>query len=607
MVMVSRSLIIILTIILSESQAVIRTWSSSSSTDMNLSSNYSGSGSLLTTDTLSFDNTSVINAVSTGNLDVAGVTIASNYTGAWSISGRELICETGNFTDDGITGAHTYGNKITINGASSQIHVGSGVGTINASACTLVVNGTTGAIIDDDKGITIAKLTLGTNAIVTSSGAASTSISNPITGDVFTSGGTLTINAATLVLLTGSGKFVRMLGTTPTINGNNTLVFTLNGSSVSDTIDALTLGGTVAMRVDNGVSGNGGTVVVGGNISTAGAVDIRNLRNSTTFTFTNTSSDLTCGAFNVGASAGTSRTITFNAGTGSYTVSSYGNTLDGSGMAQNINLNSSKWTCSGAWTFGTYHTVSAGTSKVTFSGSGKSAISSVDSTKPFYDVEFKKTSPAVCTLSATTYFKCGELKATSGKVYIPCSLSCVSYINLTTDTLFESKNRYIQTSFYKASTAKSKLISPVITYFTGNVAHDIYTDTSYVLSKFYILAGTANWLTGGKIRYYSIPPGKRSVHLAGSLFALDSAYSIEGTSGNIDTIKSSLAGTKFTLRLPAADTLKYVAFKDCSSSVNIYLDTGGVIIGNTANIFYLRPPVTSGSGGGRRSRWRGWR
>lgn len=71
-----------------------RIWSSTGSTNMNLASNYTGSGNLLTTDDLVFDNTSQISASSVASLIVNSITTSSNYTGVFSQGSDVITCNT---------------------------------------------------------------------------------------------------------------------------------------------------------------------------------------------------------------------------------------------------------------------------------------------------------------------------------------------------------------------------------------------------------------------------------------------------------------------------------------------------------------------------------
>lgn len=59
----------------------IRTWNSAGSHDMNLAGNYTGIGALLTTDTLLFNGTSVVDATATAGLDVDSISILPAYKG----------------------------------------------------------------------------------------------------------------------------------------------------------------------------------------------------------------------------------------------------------------------------------------------------------------------------------------------------------------------------------------------------------------------------------------------------------------------------------------------------------------------------------------------
>ena len=75
-----------------------RTWNAAAGqTDMNNGSNYSPTGAIQTSDDLVFNNTSVVNATASANLSVATITVASNYSGIWTVTSRTISCS-GNLT-----------------------------------------------------------------------------------------------------------------------------------------------------------------------------------------------------------------------------------------------------------------------------------------------------------------------------------------------------------------------------------------------------------------------------------------------------------------------------------------------------------------------------
>lgn len=135
---------------------VTRVWNSTGSTDMNLSSNYTGTGQISRLDTLVFNNTSVVNAIATANLLCGMIVINSNYSGTFNFTNRELTLNNGGLSVDG-TLTFTFGNKITSNG-NNTIHIGSTVNTSNSSACAVVLNGS--VVTDFDKAFSIRSLNI---------------------------------------------------------------------------------------------------------------------------------------------------------------------------------------------------------------------------------------------------------------------------------------------------------------------------------------------------------------------------------------------------------------------------------------------------------------
>lgn len=71
-----------------------RVWTSTGSSNMNLATNYSGSGDLLTTDTLLFDGTSDIRAVLSGDLTVRALQVTADYNGAMVFGNHVFACST---------------------------------------------------------------------------------------------------------------------------------------------------------------------------------------------------------------------------------------------------------------------------------------------------------------------------------------------------------------------------------------------------------------------------------------------------------------------------------------------------------------------------------
>lgn len=144
-----------------------RIWSSTSSTDMNLATNYSGSGELLTTDTLVFNNTSVVNATATASLSVAHVDIQSTYSGNWTMTGYSLTLNNGGCIVDG-TGNRTFGTALTMNG-NGVLHIGSTVSNVSGSSCVATFNGND--TIDFDKESSLRSVIINDSVVLTGTAA----------------------------------------------------------------------------------------------------------------------------------------------------------------------------------------------------------------------------------------------------------------------------------------------------------------------------------------------------------------------------------------------------------------------------------------------------
>jgi len=304
------------------------------STDMNDVNNYTGASCTLdSSDNLVF-NAGATSSTATAPIEVASITTTSGYSGAWSISGQ-TASTSGNMTFDG-TGTLNLGNGLTLNGASATLHIGSGSGAVTASNCNLIMNGTTGMIIDDDKAAAFLSLTLGASAVVTNSGWQTTSYigTAPLT---FTNGGSLTINRSVLFRITATGNIVTITAGTPTIAGNSLITFT-TANGLTATLPTITFGGTVNLEINilTTTSANG-TFTLGGNLTMNGGLK-------------------------VGANA-SGRTLNFNAGSGTHSIGSFSNNNTGT---TNINLDGSSWSVAGNWAYGSNHTVDAGTSQITF-------------------------------------------------------------------------------------------------------------------------------------------------------------------------------------------------------------------------------------------------
>jgi len=387
----------------------VRTWSSAGSNDLNLATNYSGAGALLTTDDLVFDATSVVNATASSNLDVKSITVAAAYSGNMSFSGRTAIYENGNASFDG-TGTINLGNGITLNGASATLHIGAGTGVVTATSCIVVMNGTTGMILDIDKASTYFKrLTLGAGAHLTHSGAQAVYLEDTITPLVFVNGGTLINNITLVIRCTGNGAMFSITGN-PSISGTAPIAMRVMTAGTTVTIPAITATCNISMM---GYAPAGSvTITQTGDIACNDLAILTNQANS--YTFNSGGYSINAAKFSFGASnAAANFTLNMSSSIVSTTEIDGGTYNTGASIA--INLQSSQWNCAGNCTFGNNHTVDSGTSKITFSKN--SAITS--NGELFNDVEVNILSAdhALIALNQTSRNYHGVAVHPNGNVY----------------------------------------------------------------------------------------------------------------------------------------------------------------------------------------------
>jgi hypothetical protein len=338
---------------------------------MNLTTNYDGSGSFATDDLL-FNNTSVLPAAATADIVANSITIAATYSGTWSFSGQSATLAAG-FSDDGITGAHTFGTALICNGASATVHFGTG-SAITASSCTLTLNGTTGMTYDHDSTSgKLASIVLGAGAKVTVTGAGGNAYASNLTTGA---GATITNNVNIRVTCDTTTPFV--LGAGTVLNGAGGYYIT-TGTSTTCTLPAITITGTAIFLIYKGTTG-AMAVTFGGNIVVPGDMYIRCQDATGAMSVVTNNYAISCSALIVGnQTAGAS--LTFNRGSSVITCSSYtGATYNTAGCTDN--WQTSSMICSGAFTMGSNQTYNPGTSLVTFTGTGTTTLNG----KSLYDV-----------------------------------------------------------------------------------------------------------------------------------------------------------------------------------------------------------------------------
>lgn len=384
------------------------TWNSAGSTDANNAANYSAA--LPADAVVTLDNTSVINWIFTANMSVESITIAVNYTGVVTMTGFTLGCSLG-FSDDGITGTHTYGTSITCAGASSTFHSNPG-GTLAATTCDVILNGTTGMTLDVDKDTTFMSLTLGANAKVTSSGSATTYFSSATTPLTLGASATLTNNADTRITLTATASIVS-LGAGYTINGTGAFRFYAGANAITITVPALSITGTnsLVLFADSPVGFTGVTYSFSGALA-IGAIPLYVVCSAAASQLIHdfNGQNITCGDLLVGGLAAfTTGTQTVKYGSGTHTIASYtGATYNTPTTEQ---FQTSQWTCTGDWTFGSNHTITNGTEVLNLTGGAAQTITT--NGKALYDVTINRVTAGTCLFSGATSLHTLTVSATN--------------------------------------------------------------------------------------------------------------------------------------------------------------------------------------------------
>lgn len=320
------------------------------------------------------------------------LTVSGTNNQGISWAGSTLTAS-GDINIDG-SGTLDCGNGITMNGASATLHLGSTLGTVTATSCDVAMNGTTGMTLDDDKTTTFKSLTLGANAICTSSGS-TTSTLMPGPGTALTLGANANFTqTSALVLRPDSAGSYYTLGAGYTWGGAGQLTLYATTTGATWSVPALT-------RTTGDLTVSSGTTTVAtwlltGTINIGTRTFLLRASNNRNYTLDFNDNNVTCGSFIISSDTATARACWY-AGSGIISISSFNSILYNLGTIEYY-YESAQITCTGNWTNPSLATVSEGTSSVTFSGTG--ATNTVTSAnKKFYDIIINKTATAGVTFA----------------------------------------------------------------------------------------------------------------------------------------------------------------------------------------------------------------
>lgn len=528
--------------------------------------------------------TDTITVGGNSTIDASGSFVAfwlpSGQTYTLAVSGSRTLTLSGNniFWKDSTSGTKTY-PSIVANG-NGVMRISSGSGTI-ASGSELTFNGID--TLNDNKGVVWGPLNVGSLASLAINGAVSNS-SGPIN---FADSGNLMLTRQLSMGFTTNRKYFGLSGRNPTITLNANTFFNHNAANTVDTMPGLTIAGSGTMTIRPAGSFVGCKSHLGGNFRYLGPLTIRLSNASSALSFYTNGYSLSTGAFNFGSGNATGTTISLNLSNSTLNCLSINFATDNLGTIYD-SLGSATINDSTDFTLGSGHTLVSGTSTLKFIGGAKSTFTAIDSNRVFYNIEIAKTASAACSTAGTTSLKCNEFRITSGRAVINCPLICNSYLNLSTDTSVMLGDKYIATSFYRASTANTR-VDTFKNYFVTNVNHDISCDTNVTLGRFIVQAGRATALTNLRMVKFTLPVASKLTIAAGKVVRIDSTYDLEGAAGSLDSVISGTPASQAKLWLPANDSMSYVYFKDINSIDTIFADSTCRDGGNNTNIFF---PVT---------------
>ncbi len=393
-------------------QMATRTWSGAVDTDMNNPANYDGEGDLLTTDDLVF-NAGAIAATASANLDVNSITTTSGYSGNMSFAGFTLTCQNGNAVF-AHTGTLNLGNGLTVNGATAIFSIASGVGTLTTINCILTVNGTTNVTFTLNKAATFMAFVGGPNGICTTGGTETPIFNATIDTPPLTVGNNFILNnnggIGMYFRRTSSGPMLQV-GTGYTLTGTKSYFFMANASDITVSFPSFTYAGAIAVFfAEAATSQKGVTLNLAGNFTSAsGELNIRTIATSGTFTFNTNNFNVTAGK-NMSLGALSGGIAVYNMGSSAVNLGIYDGMRSGwNGAVSTINLQSSIWSCSGNFTWGTLSTVVSGTSCITFTNT--STITSNE--KSFYDFVINATGKTITIADALS---CHNITKTAGTI-----------------------------------------------------------------------------------------------------------------------------------------------------------------------------------------------
>jgi hypothetical protein len=292
-------------------------------------------------------------------------------SGTFWWAGRKMTFA--DFMVDSCTGTAHYGDTVLIAGATGYFRNSAGNGTRTTNGTSLIYNGVN-CVHDEHKGNTYLKIIVGDGAGLTLQGSANIAVISDVTNSplTFINGGSLTVNRqVTFTKGSSAGDIISIVSGTPTITGNSNLILQGQLAGATFTIPALTLGGTIALRLNS--TQNNGVILQHTGALSCYELYVRPVTGSVQWSWDANDNNITCTNMYFGSAVGTSE-IRTRWGNGTYTISGK---LDGSTNNLGTNIDSLEGAVvnvAGNVSIGTAHAVVPGTSVITVTGAGTTTL-----------------------------------------------------------------------------------------------------------------------------------------------------------------------------------------------------------------------------------------
>lgn len=469
----------------------------------------------------------------------------------------------GNITLDG-TGTHILGNSITMTGASSQVSLNSTLTGVTATSCIVTMNTTTAGVFSIGKDVnSFAGFVLGASAIVTLQGISRIRVSSATAPLVFTNGGILTNNFGGIFVLTrlAPGSLINILAGTPDFKG--TQAWGINTGSIGTyTLPSISYSGASAVNFSIASVGAVVTIQTLGTLSLGTmSLIIGDLGQNCTFDNSTNNMNITCAGFQIGCNTA-GKTFTANYGSGTYTITAFNGSTSNLGTT-NDNFQTSVWSCTGNWIFGSNHTITgtAATTSVTITNTSSITSNAKAFPGSFIINAATKTITMINALSVASALTltAGTLNTATFTVTVTGNVAVNG-----TSTLTASGSTCNFGGDYTTAAGSTITINAATNYtFTKNGA--VVTTNGKALPQVTFNSNFSLNDTCTITRLIRGVDGFTGIFEAGATFTVSNlaAANWSGAAAALNYTRSSIPGTQFTMVLPNAVTLTYYDSQDC--------------------------------------------